>query len=90
MQNCHLLPWASLCAGSSTGRGFWPSREQDKGVSASGGAPVWARMTRRRWRAPSRWARGRNERGSAGRRDKEERGESAVGRERGELDRVLL
>jgi hypothetical protein len=33
MQNCHLLPWASLCAGSSTGGGGggWSSREQDRG-----------------------------------------------------------
>jgi hypothetical protein len=90
MQNCHLLPWARLCAGSSMGRGFWPSREQDMGFSASGGALVWARTARHRWRASTRWARDRNERGLAGRRDKEERGGSTVGRERGQLGWVLF
>jgi hypothetical protein len=35
MQNCHLLPWASLCAGSSTGGGGGGLVEQGAGQRGS-------------------------------------------------------
>jgi hypothetical protein len=86
MQNCHLLPWASLCVGSSMGRSFGRVGSRTRGVSTLGSSPVWARTTSsdevgtRPERVRLGWAaiqeRERRERGGEG--------------ERGELDQLLL